>query len=52
VVDWEEASCGDPGIDVGYCTMELAIMGLLDEAAEFLQTYETATGHPVPNLAF
>jgi len=52
VVDWEEASCGDPGIDVGYCTMDLVIMGLLDEAAEFLQVYETAIGHPVPNLAF
>jgi len=52
VVDWEEASCGDPGIDVGYCMMDLTIMGFLEEAAEFLQAYETAIGHPVPNLAF
>jgi aminoglycoside phosphotransferase (APT) family kinase protein len=52
VVDWEEASCGDPAIDVGYCTMELAIMGFLDEAVEFLRTYEAEIGHAVANLAF
>jgi aminoglycoside phosphotransferase (APT) family kinase protein len=52
VVDWEEAGCGDPGIDVGYCIVELVIMGMLDEAAEFLRVYETEMGHPVANLAF
>ena len=51
VVDWEEAGCGDPGIDVGYCLMELVIMGMLEEAMAFLQMYQSLRG-PVPNLIF
>jgi aminoglycoside phosphotransferase (APT) family kinase protein len=51
VVDWEEAGCGDPGIDVGYCLMELVIMGMMEEAMAFLQTYQSLRG-PVPNLFF
>ena len=51
VVDWEEAGCGDPGIDVGYCLMELVIMGMSIEAHTFLQKYQSLRG-PVPNLIF
>lgn len=51
VVDWEEAAYGDPAIDVAYCLMELVIMGMIDEADEFLRTYETQRG-PVANLAY
>ena len=51
VVDWEEAGCGDPGIDVGYCLMELVIMGMSVEAHAFLQMYQSLRG-PVPNLIF
>lgn len=50
VVDWEEAAFGDPGVDVGYCRMQLYLEGL-DEAAEtFLRVYERETGQQVANL--
>ena len=51
VVDWEEAGYGDPAIDVGYCLMDLVIMGMLEEAQAFLRQYESLRG-PVPNLFF
>jgi aminoglycoside phosphotransferase (APT) family kinase protein len=51
VVDWEEAACGDPGIDVGYCLMDLVIMGMHEEAQVFLRKYASLRG-PVPNLYF
>jgi aminoglycoside phosphotransferase (APT) family kinase protein len=50
VVDWEEAAHGDPGVDVAYCRMEMVIMGMVEEAREFLRTYETEMGQPVANL--
>ena len=40
VVDWEEAAFGDPAVDVGYCRMELAIMGITEEAEEFVRVYQ------------
>lgn len=52
VVDWEEAACGDPAIDVAYCRMNMAIKGQAQAADEFLRTYERETGHQVANLAF
>ena len=51
VVDWEEAACGDPGIDVAYCRMEMILGGLGQAAAEFLHAYEAERG-PVANLDF
>jgi aminoglycoside phosphotransferase (APT) family kinase protein len=51
VVDWEEAGYGDPAIDVGYCLMELVIMGMTTEAATFLKKYQALRG-PVRNLFF
>lgn len=50
VVDWEEASYGDPGIDVAYCLMNLVLYGLDQDAVEFLTTYESQTGGPTANL--
>jgi aminoglycoside phosphotransferase (APT) family kinase protein len=50
VVDWEEASYGDPGVDVAYCLMDLALCGLDHEAEAFLATYTAQTGAPVANL--
>ena len=52
IVDWEEASYGDPGIDVAYCLMELYLEGMDAAAAEFLQAYEQEAGQPVENLAY
>jgi aminoglycoside phosphotransferase (APT) family kinase protein len=52
VVDWEEAACGDPAIDVAYCRMNMALEGQAQAADEFLRTYEGETGRRVANLAF
>jgi aminoglycoside phosphotransferase (APT) family kinase protein len=51
VLDWEEAACGDPVIDVAYARMNMYLMGLPEAADEFLHAYEGETGHPVENLA-
>jgi aminoglycoside phosphotransferase (APT) family kinase protein len=51
VVDWEEAACGAPGIDVAYCRMNMFLDRLDQAAVEFLDTYEAEMG-PVANLAF
>jgi aminoglycoside phosphotransferase (APT) family kinase protein len=52
VIDWEEASFGEPAADVGYCRMDMFLTGMNQAAAEFLNIYETATGRPVANLGF
>ena len=52
VLDWEEASCGDPGYDVAYLRLELAMLGSEQLADAFLDAYEQANGQPVANLAF
>jgi aminoglycoside phosphotransferase (APT) family kinase protein len=52
VLDWEEAACGDPVIDVAYARMNMCLMGLPAAADEFLQAYENATGYPAENLGF
>jgi aminoglycoside phosphotransferase (APT) family kinase protein len=52
VVDWEEASCGDRGIDVAYCRMQMYLRGVSSSADEFLDAYERAAGKRVSNLGF
>lgn len=52
VLDWEEAACGDPVIDVAYARMNMYLMGLPDAADEFLQAYEEESGHKAENLGF
>jgi len=52
VIDWEEASLGDPAEDVAYCRMDLWASVGEAVADEFLREYETAAGHPVANLGF
>jgi aminoglycoside phosphotransferase (APT) family kinase protein len=51
IVDWEEASYGDPGVDVAYGRMHLLLLGMEDAAEAFLETYQAVTGCPVENLA-
>jgi aminoglycoside phosphotransferase (APT) family kinase protein len=50
VLDWEEAACGDPVIDVAYARMNMYLMGLPVAADEFLHAYEGETGHTAENL--
>ena len=50
VVDWEEAACGDPVIDVAYARMNMFLMGLPAAAEEFLRTYEAESGRKAENL--
>jgi aminoglycoside phosphotransferase (APT) family kinase protein len=52
VVDWEEASYGDPAIDVGYARKGFYEMGRADLADLFLEEYEQAVGRHVENLGF
>ena len=52
VLDWEEASYGDPGYDVAYLRLELAMLGGEPLADAFLAAYVAAYGRPVANLAF
>ena len=52
VLDWEEASFGDPGYDVAYLRLELAMLGTEQLAHAFLEAYVQASGRPVANLAF
>jgi len=50
VLDWEEAACGDPVIDVAYARMNMCLMGLPEAADEFLHAYKRESGHPAENL--
>lgn len=51
VLDWEEAGCGDPAIDVAYCRMDMFLSGMGRMAAdEFLKVYEAEMGRRVANL--
>ncbi len=52
VLDWEEAACGDPVIDVAYARMNMYLMGLPEAADEFQRTYESESGHKAENLGF
>ncbi len=52
VLDWEEASFGDPAYDVAYLRLELAMLGGEPLADAFLAAYEQEFGRSVANLAF
>jgi aminoglycoside phosphotransferase (APT) family kinase protein len=52
VIDWEEASLGDPAQDVAYCRMDLWASVSEELADEFLRSYEQTTGRPLANLGF
>ena len=51
-LDWEEAACGDPAIDVAYCRMDMVLSGKNEAADEFLTIYESETGEKIANLGF
>jgi aminoglycoside phosphotransferase (APT) family kinase protein len=52
VIDWEEASYGDPVYDLAYARMNMVLIGLPDAADEFIRIYESETGRALKNLGF
>jgi aminoglycoside phosphotransferase (APT) family kinase protein len=52
VIDWEEASLGDPAEDVAYYRMDLWASVSVDLADGFLRCYEQTTGQPLASLGF
>jgi aminoglycoside phosphotransferase (APT) family kinase protein len=52
VVDWEGAVIGDPAIAVATCSFDVALLGLDDAAAHFVDVYRELSGRPLPNLAY
>ena len=51
-VDWDEARIEEPGADVGYCRMDLAVEFGHEAAGIFLSEYETAAGQRIPQPFF
>jgi aminoglycoside phosphotransferase (APT) family kinase protein len=47
VVDWGEACIGPPGVDVGHCRLNLAILFSAEVADRFLALYEAESRHKV-----
>lgn len=47
VVDWAMASTGPPGLDVGHCRLNLAVLFGADVAERFRLTYEAEIGRAV-----
>lgn len=52
IVDWDFPRLDDPGIDVGYCRMDIAIIANSTVADEFLRAYEGTAMGTVTNLRF
>lgn len=50
IVDWDDTKRGYPGLDVGYCRMDLAMQHDVNVANDFLQAYEAAAEMPVQQL--
>jgi aminoglycoside phosphotransferase (APT) family kinase protein len=50
ITDWQEAGLGDPGEDVGYCRLDLALCLGGSAPDEFLEAYEQSAGQPVRDL--
>jgi aminoglycoside phosphotransferase (APT) family kinase protein len=52
IVDWDFPRLDDPGIDIGYCRMDIAIIANSTVADEFLRAYEGAAARTVTNRRF
>lgn len=50
IVDWDSARIADPGFDVGYCRMDLAMQHGSEAPNVFLRAYEAAAGGQIPQL--
>lgn len=51
VVDWSDAGIGHPGMDVGYCAMDLVLSYGEDAGSRFVAAYERLTGAAVADVA-
>jgi aminoglycoside phosphotransferase (APT) family kinase protein len=49
VVDWSGAGLGPPGFDVGWCRLDLYLLYGERIAGEFLDSYQAASGHALPD---
>jgi aminoglycoside phosphotransferase (APT) family kinase protein len=47
VIDWVEGSLGPPGIDIGHCRLNLAVLFSAEIADRFLAMYEAEAGRQV-----
>jgi aminoglycoside phosphotransferase (APT) family kinase protein len=47
VVDWGAASIGPPGVDLGHCRLNLAVLFSADWAEQLRLAYEAETGRSV-----
>lgn len=47
IIDWEEAGCGDPAIDIAYCRMGMILQGFPGAADKFVNTCQTLSGYDV-----
>jgi aminoglycoside phosphotransferase (APT) family kinase protein len=52
IVDWDFPRFDDPGIDLGYCRMDIALLAGVTAPATFLQSYEEHGGMSPDNLEF
>ena len=52
IVDWDGGAVSYPGVDVGYCRMDLSMLDGPNAAATFLDAYEAAAGWRIPQLHF
>ena len=44
VVDWEGGRIADPGLDVGYCALDIRFLGLDEAADHFVNVYREVSG--------
>jgi aminoglycoside phosphotransferase (APT) family kinase protein len=51
IVDWDGATLGYPGMDVGYARMDLSVFRGLAVGDAFLAAYEAEAGGRIPQLA-
>jgi aminoglycoside phosphotransferase (APT) family kinase protein len=50
VVDWPGAALGPRGFDVGWCRLDLYLLYGERIAGQFLDSYQAASGHALPDL--
>jgi hypothetical protein len=48
-VDWSGAALGPPGFDAGWCRLDLYLLYAEHIAGQFLDAYQTASEHALPD---
>lgn len=52
IIDWAQATVGDPRMDVGQCRLDLVVSHGMEVADVFLADYEAAMGARLPRMWF